>query len=451
MLITTNIYASNLPDLGSSDQKDYDIQTETNLGRAFSTAIYQHYDLVKDTIVLSYIRRIGKKVVAQTGEKRHFSFHVINNDQINAFAGPNGVIGIHTGLITSAKSEDELASVIAHEVAHVTLRHLSRTYEYHSNIGVSNIATIIAAILIGSQNPGAGIATYIGAMGLTIQNQLKNSRIHEAEADYTGIKYLHKSGYNAHAMANFFSRLHQESQLYEHKVPEILLTHPITQSRLAKSEARAFQLDNKNTSFKKATLRLIQLRLASLNNETKNSYKKLQLSNDEKCYFDNLTKKGNLKCLKIAIKNHPEERLYKIQQAKILADYSPSKGYRKFRYLAELFPSDFSIIYSFAEALEKNGHTKQAIKILKTATPKFFYQHLLYSKLSLLYANEKQTSKSYYYEALSSLNIGNVKKSIHLIKQAQKITPKKNPSFLKKLNLLSKQLESIKKLNKTKG
>ncbi len=445
MLASSNLCAYNLPDLGSSDLKEYDAQTETALGREFSIVLHQYYDLVKDPIILSYVRRIGKKIVTETGEKRHFSFHVINNNEINAFAGPNGIIGIHTGLIKAAKSEDELASVIAHEIAHVTLKHLSRTYEYQKDMDVASIATLIAAILVGSQNPSAGFATYLGGMGLAIEHQLKNSRIHEAEADYIGIKYLQESGYNPHAMANFFNRLEKESQLYEHKIPEILQTHPITQGRLAKARYRADQLSKSKHKFKNKALRLIQIRLSALTNNNKNKYQQLQLTKDEQCYFNNLQTKNNINCLKTAIKNNPKERIYKIQLANLLAKTNPKESYNKFKYLSEIYPSDFSIIYFYSVALEKNGQIKDSITLLKEHTPKFFYQNILYSRLALLYANNKEISKSYYYEALASFNTGNIKKSIYLTKQAQKLELNKKTNFYTRLQRLNTKLVEIEK------
>jgi len=438
-----NVKASNLPDLGASDLKEYDSQTETELGRAFSTALYQHYDLVKDPIILSYVRRIGAKIIAETGENRHFSFQVINNDEINAFAGPNGVIGIHTGLIMAAESEDELASVIAHEIAHVTLRHLSRTYEYQSSVSVSSIATLIAAILVGSQNPSAGLATYIGGMGLNIQNQLKNSRIHEAEADYIGIKYLNNAGYNPHAMAKFFGRLEQERQVYGASPPEILLTHPVTQTRLAKSADRAFKIASPNTGFINKTLRLIQLRIASLPNKPKidkDALQQLNLSNSESCYLQNLSKDKNLNCLKKAIKLNPQERIYKIQLANQTALNNPNESEKKFKYLIELYPNDFSLPYYYATMLQTKNKSNEAIKLLTDKTPNFFYQDTLYTKLALLYANIGNKSKSYYYEALASFNIGNLKKSLHLTKQAKKIEQDKKTQFYISLDRLEKNI-----------
>lgn len=447
LFFSTLTYPSELPDLGSSDLKDYDAQTETELGRAFSTALHQYYDLFYDPITLSYIRRTGSKIVSETGQARHFSFFIINDSEINAFAGPNGVIGINTGLITEAKSEDELASVVAHEIAHVTQRHLSRTFEYQNNISVTNIASLIAAILVGTQDPSAGIATYMGAMGLSIQQQLKNSRIHESEADYFGIKYLYKAGYNPYAMSDFFGRLEQASQLYEFKVPEILRTHPVTADRLAKAKDRAQQLSTDTVPLSKSTLRLIQLRVEYLTKGDINSFKTTSLTAAEKCYLKNLEslsdqnkKEYDLNCIEKAIQERPNERLLLIQKALLTNLKSNQDSNKQFAYLEAIFPSDFSIPYLHAIALEQSGNTKQAIEILKTQTPKFHYQYLMYSKLAQFFAKQDETKYVYYYDALANYNIGNFQKSMHLIRQAKTLEKDKKSTFYQKLIRIESEL-----------
>lgn len=437
MLCCVNVQAASLPDLGSPDLKDYDTKTEINLGKAFLTSLHQHHNLVQDPIILSYIRRIGKHILAEAGIVRHFSFQVINNHEINAFAGPNGIIGIHTGLINAASSEDELAAVIAHEIAHVTQRHLSRRYEFRQEIGLASVATIIAAILIGTQDPAAGFAAYMGGMSLSIQEQLKNSRAHEKEADHIGIKFLHQAGYNPDAMANFFERIQKEQQIFEHKPPEILLTHPVTQSRIARAKDRAKQMNSPLNYFNDANLRLIQLRLAVLNN---NYQYPQQLTIDEQCYLSGLKGELNYNCLQTAIINHPKERLYKIQQARLLTQKNPDQGLKKFEYLINIYPKDFSILYLYAIYLEQNNQAQKAITKLTKLTPNFFYQFKLYSRLARIYANKKAMSKSYYYQALASFSIGNIKKSIHLVKQAKRIETNTNSNFYIKLQSLSEQL-----------
>ncbi|MDX1795183.1 MAG: M48 family metalloprotease [Hydrogenovibrio sp.] len=428
------------------------------MGRAFSTTLHQQYDLVYDPVILSYVRHIGNKITSETGQNRSFSFYIINNSEINAFAGPNGVIGIHTGLIEACQTEDELASVIAHEVAHVTQRHLSRTFEYQNNTAsVSSIASLIAAILVGSQDINAGIATYMGGMGLNIEQQLKNSRIHESEADYFGIKYLEKAGYNPNAMADFFGRLSKEAQQYEFKVPEILQTHPVTENRLAKARARAYQLSDGNMGYHSKSLRLIQLRLRALMGDNK-SYREQPLTDYEKCYLNNFKQLNrpsahpnfDLACLDKAIKARPTDKLLRIERANINSQLAADKSLEEFTYLEAIYPSDFSIPYLHAKALARNNQREKAIELLKSATPKYHYQYLLYSELARLYSETNATKFVYYYDALANYNIGNIDKTLHLVHQAKKLEKNQKSVFYTKLQQLEDQITPDKKKPKDK-
>lgn len=442
-------FSSNLPDLGAPDLKDYDSQTETSLGRAFSVALHEQYNLFYDATTLSYVRHIGNKITSQTGQARQFSFYIINDSEINAFAGPNGVIGIHTGLILAAKTEDELASVMAHEIAHVTQRHLSRTFEYQDNVSITSIASLIAAILVGSQDLSAGIATYMGGMGLNIQQQLKNSRIHENEADYFGIKYLEKAGYNPYAMPDFFGRLEKESQLNEYKPPEILLTHPVTEERLAKAKERAYQLSKiVPRTYHKRSLQLIQLRMQVLLG-IKDYYGDNQLDKNEKCYLKNLESlqkasanktSFDTQCLKEATHQYPNNKLYRLLSAQVEAYINPDKSDKDFTYLTAIYPSDFSIPYLHALALVQNHQVDKAIELLKQATPKFHYQQLMYSELSKLYSQKQQPKYSYYYNALANYNIGNTAKALYLLKQAKRLEKNQKSLFFNKLIQLEQQI-----------
>jgi predicted Zn-dependent protease len=447
--VSTSWASNNLPDLGAPDLKDYDAQTETQLGQAFSTALHTYYDLDYDPETLSYIRRIGEKITSQTGKSRYFNFFVIDNPEINAFAGPNGIIGIHTGLIASARSEDELASVIAHEVAHVTQRHLSRTYEYQSEINMTSIASLIAAILIGTQDPSAGIATYMGGMGLSIQQQLKNSRIHENEADYFGIEYLNEAGYNPYAMGDFFARLSKEAQIYEGSMPEILSTHPVTANRLAKADDRARQFNDASRKEENATLALIQLRLNFTTRTTLDDFQIKNLTNDQACYLKNLkalyayqnqTVSFDRRCLDSAIESHPHERLYRLLKAQVKVAQNDATALKDYDYLEAIYPSDFSIVYLHAKALSTLGKREQAIKLLETQTPSFHYQYMLYSELAKLYAEKQDRGRTYYYDALASYNIGNTAKTIYLLKQAKQNLSAKDVKLKEKIKRLETEL-----------
>jgi predicted Zn-dependent protease len=172
-----------------------------------------------------------------------FTFFIVNDNSINAFAGPGGYVGVHSGLILASQSEDELASVVAHEIAHVTQRHLVRTLSASTNMTIPAMAAIIAAILLGQGNAEITEAVIASTIAGTTQTQLHFSRIHEQEADRVGIDMMAKSGFDPIAMPHFFETLQKSHRYFDGNIPEFILTHPVTSSRIADSKGRAEQYE----------------------------------------------------------------------------------------------------------------------------------------------------------------------------------------------------------------
>lgn len=438
--------ANELPNLGSSDLTEYTKEKEQALGRAFKTALHNEYSVITDPDISNYIRRIGLQISRHTEDKRNFSFYIIQNPDINAFAGPDGVIGIHTGLIRAVNNEAELASVIAHEIAHVTQNHLSRSFELQSNSSVSNIASIIAAILIGMHDSSAGMATLMGSMGAKAQQQLKYSRAHESEADSTGISYLYKSGYNPFAMGDFFARLSQEYQNSEFKPIEILQTHPVTEHRLAEAKNRAENYPPLIFKHENETLTLIKLRLqdlTGLNDETLNT---TELNQSEKCYMNTLNllkqtpvtfKHKELSCLKKAIKERPTQRLY---QTLLFDSYLnpdikniPPEIIKQAELSHDLYPQDPSILLRYTSLLIKAGQSLKAEQILINETPKHQYQSQLYKLLSGTYAQKGKLAEAYFYEALSYFNIGDIQRTNIFINKAKSLVKRDGSTLQAKI------------------
>ncbi|GKT11707.1 MAG: beta-barrel assembly-enhancing protease [Thiomicrorhabdus sp.] len=448
---TSTVHAVELPELGSQDLVAYDVEREKNFGRAFTSALHTQYQLNYDPEVISYVRRIGHKIASQTGELRDFSFYVINNPSINAFAGPNGVIGIHTGLIQAVRSEDELASVIAHEIAHITQRHLSRQHLQNSSQGnLASFATILAAVLIGAYEPTAVMPTIMAGMSLNIEKQLKNSREHEAEADSAGITLLQKAGYNPRAMATFFDRLANSSQNHLYQLPEILLSHPVTDSRIAQAENRAQLMIRKPVTQQDNSLELIQHRLLQPKQITKdNNYLFTDLEIESRCYLQNLlaiksnSHTPNYDCIKKITQEHPEQSLYTNLLLELIKQSDHVNGNLKLFALQQgsfqiaLFPQNNATLIRYSELLLKLNKTNSAIELLVQYTKGRRYKYLIHKKLSEIYAKQQQFTQAYFYKAKSEFNIGNLKRTIHLLEQAENYNVSKNKIMSRQITLLS--------------
>jgi predicted Zn-dependent protease len=243
LLLPSLIFAAgrdDLPDFGDSAGSGVSPEFERRLGKLFLNQVRHIENVVSDPEIESYIESIGYQLASHSDDaEQSFTFFVVNNSAINAFAGPGGVIGINSGVILNSNSESELAAVMAHEIAHVTQRHLARAFEQSSLLSIPTAAATVAAILVAVVNPEAGVAVLAGVSGLSAQNQINFTRANEEEADRVGMQTLVRADFNPRGMPAFFETLQRISRYYQSAAPEFLRSHPLTTSRIADSIARA--------------------------------------------------------------------------------------------------------------------------------------------------------------------------------------------------------------------
>ncbi len=235
--------AEGLPDLGDMSQAAISPSQERQLGEQSMIEIRADKSFLDDAEVNDYLNRIGYRLVASSnGPSQEFEFFAIADNAINAFSMPGGFVGVNTGLILATKSESELASVLAHEISHVTQHHIVRMIAGQKMDTLTALAAIAVAILAARSNPDASQAAIIGAQAGSMQRQLNFTRSNELEADRIGFATLEKAGFDAHAMPAFFERLQKSTRLMEGGVPPYLLTHPLTVERIADMDNRAQQI-----------------------------------------------------------------------------------------------------------------------------------------------------------------------------------------------------------------
>jgi len=232
-----------LPDMGSPADAVLSKSDEAQLGRAIMAEIRRSGKVVEDPLINEYINEIGNRVAAQTNDgSQSFSFFVIDDPNINAFALPGGYIGVHTGLLEATRNENELAGVLAHEVAHVTQRHIARAIHASQRQSILTTALMLGAILAGvaSGDGEAAQAGMVVAQGTAAQQQINFTRSNEYEADRIGIGAMADAGFDPHGMASFFEVLSRQSPAdLNMRTPEFLRTHPVTTSRIAEARSRA--------------------------------------------------------------------------------------------------------------------------------------------------------------------------------------------------------------------
>ncbi len=241
---------TDLPDLGNSAGALITPKRERDLGKAFMRSVRRSEKVMEDPLLTDYVQSLGQKLVNNSSAKgTPFSFFLIDEPQINAFAGPGGYIGIYTGLLLTTETESELAAVLAHEIAHVTQQHLLRAWESTSQMSIPSAAILLAAIVLGATVGGdAAAAAAVGGQAALIQKQINFTRANEQEADRVGIDILAESGYEPRAMPSFFSRMGKANRVYASKLPEFLMTHPVTTNRTADALGRAEQYSYKQTA-----------------------------------------------------------------------------------------------------------------------------------------------------------------------------------------------------------
>lgn len=236
-----------LPELGNSSAITFSAHDEKKTGRAVMTHLKRSGLLIEDPFLKNYLIDLGYRLVPHANDPDNdYTFFLVNDNAINAFALPGGYIGIHSGLILATRNEDELAAVIAHEIAHVSQHHLARRFEQTEGMSLAMTAALIAAILVGGDNPQLAQAAIATTSAVSAQKQLDFTRENEHEADRVGMGILAGADYTPSSMATFFERLQSESRYYTHP-PEFLSTHPITENRIADALNRASQYPKRST------------------------------------------------------------------------------------------------------------------------------------------------------------------------------------------------------------
>lgn len=229
-----------LPDIGDSTGTLFTPDQEREFGDMFLRQLRNQTTIDDDPETADYIQAIGQKLAANSDNPRQtFNFFVVADPNINAFAGPGGQVGVNSGLILMAEEESELASVLAHEIAHVTQRHLYQTFEASKRLSIPTAAAMLGAILLGTKSPQAGQAALIALQAGAMQFQINFTRDNEQEADSVGMQTLSRSEFDPRAMPSFFEKLQQSTRYVGRDLPEFLRTHPVTVSRISETRARA--------------------------------------------------------------------------------------------------------------------------------------------------------------------------------------------------------------------
>lgn len=425
-----------LPDLGDSSGTLITAEEEKELGEAFFHSLHSQITISQDAEIQQYIQTLGHRLAAHSDMPSHpFYFFVVMENDINAFAGPGGYIGVNSGLILMTESESELASVIGHEIGHVTQRHLYRSAEAANRMSIPTMAATLAGILLGMQSPAAAQAAIIGIQAGNVQFQINFTREHEAEADRVGMQTLAEADFDPRSMPTFFERLQQSTRFYGQNVPEFLQTHPVTASRISDTRGRADIYpykqypDSLGYQLTKAKVRVI-----SSTNDT-DTLKFFQARLHQGTDDQRLVARYGLGLITLKLQKFKEaeaifQELHKtypnqIQYTSALAltalearDFSTAVV--RYQQLAAQYPENEAIKLDYINALIKVGKFGQAKDNLGQLNPETQKQPIYWELLAEVYNRLNQPAESHRYLAEYYYVTGQVHDAILQIKLAQK-------------------------------
>lgn len=237
-----------LPELGDSASQDLSPAAEKRLGDRIMRSIWPDPSVIDDPLVLEYIEQLWQTLLGSARKRGEISQDldslyawepfVVQDRTVNAFALPGGYIGVHLGLLAMTATPDELASVLAHEMSHVTQRHIARTIGVQSRQGWVSLASLILGIMAASRDPAAAQAVIMGGQAASLQGQLNFSRDMEREADRVGFGILTTAGFAPSGMAQMFEHLQMASRLNDDGSYPYLRTHPLTTERIGDARSR---------------------------------------------------------------------------------------------------------------------------------------------------------------------------------------------------------------------
>ncbi|MBU9845032.1 tetratricopeptide repeat protein [Rahnella ecdela] len=237
-----SVSTDTLPDIGITAGSTLSIGQEIQMGNFYVRQMRAATPLIDDPLLVGYINQLGEKLVSHAySVKTPFHFYLVNNNELNAFAFFGGNVVIHSGIFRYSDNEDQLASVMAHEISHVTQRHLARAMEDQKNNAPFTWVGALGSIILATASPQAGMAALTTTLAGGQQSMISFTQANEQEADRIGIQVLERAGFDPQSMPDFLQKLADESR-GSTAPPEMLLTHPLPDSRLADIRNRAGQM-----------------------------------------------------------------------------------------------------------------------------------------------------------------------------------------------------------------
>lgn len=383
MILSENTFSqSSLPSLGDRISGTVSLDQEYAMGQRFLSQIRRSATTISDPLLTGYLESVTYKLASRSQLTDHrLSFVIIDSQALNAFAAPGGIIGVNTGLFLNAVTEAEFASVMAHEISHVSQRHFARGIDEAQSGRIPQMAALLASVMVmATSEAGHGAAAISAVQGRNLENQLRFSRSNEAEADRIGQNTMVSAGFDPKGMSDLFERLIAINR-FGRRPPEFLLSHPVTESRIADARSRVFRYPNQeykdNLEYQFARARVearyaedkkayVEERITRLENskgefeKTSNAYGLVMALWGNKQYKDAHT------VLEPLLLKDPNRISLAVTQSEILTSQNESRQAISFldRHL-QINPGNHALTMAYANALIQNRDYSAASKIIQ--------------------------------------------------------------------------------------
>lgn len=456
---------NDLPVIGTPADAIMTPREEYEIGSMIVQGLRDSGQILDDLEVSEYVQAVGSSLAARAQEGTlKFTFFVVKDPSINAFALPGGFIGVNSGLILASASESELAGVLAHEVSHVTQRHFSRKIEAASRASLTSTAAMLASILLGAvaHSTDVGMAGVMAGTSAMQQQQLNYSRENEFEADRVGIGVLAAAGYDPYALASFFETLDRRmgggASAGNAKILEFLQSHPVTTARIAEAKTRAADyplvrpVDTNGYQLARERLKVLALPTGfnpqdvypaadALGSDTIADFRRYGRA---LALVQANQPKEAIPSLQDLVDRHPDTIEYHTALGQALLTDGDVEGSRRvLAHAKDLFPRNVPVTVRYAETLMRANDNRQAHYVLLdlfNAVPPSQDQVRL---IALAASAAGESAEADYYMAEYHVMSGNLTLAIMQLRQAlstPEITPVQRARFKARIDELREYL-----------
>jgi predicted Zn-dependent protease len=428
-----------LPDLGDSSQVGFSPAQERKVGETIIRQIRAQGGYMQDPEVNDYLNTLGHRLVAAANDaKQDFEFFAVPDPTINAFALPGGYIGVHTGIILLAQNESELASVLAHEISHVTQRHMARMIDNQKNSMLMTLAGLALAVLAsraGGNNGGQGVqAAIASSQALAAQNQLNFTRENEYEADRIGFQRLVAAGFDPNGMASLMERLQRSTRFVEGNTPSYLRTHPITYERIAEAQARAQSMPYRQVT-DSLDFHLVRALIKSYQGDSREAVAAFDSALKEKKYNNEIAERYGLVAALLRAKQIPRAKVELARLEKIAPPHPMIEAIagnvlmeageydaaaKRFEGALARYPNKMQLVYDYPEALMKANRPAEASAFAEQQLIRFPGDGQLHQIAAKAYAEQNMRLKEHQHQGEYYAWAGNLPLAIGQMELAAK-------------------------------